>query len=75
MSQFLGNGTAQITPVNGTRTVVINGTLPNGTLPNGTDDTSAGSVASGGAGPWTHALVEGSGWWSMVTVVLLTVWL
>lgn len=54
--------------VNGTKTIIINGTLPNGT------DTSANSTgsSSGAAG---RQVAELSGYWVMGAVVGATVWL
>jgi hypothetical protein len=52
--------TANITTVNGTKTVVINGTLPNGT------DSGAFSLHQGSMGL--------KGYWAMASVVGLMVW-
>jgi hypothetical protein len=54
---------ARIATVNGTQTVVVDGTLPNGT------DGSTSGAAGGG-----RAWAEGSGYWVMVAVVAGTVW-
>ncbi|KAF2222541.1 hypothetical protein BDZ85DRAFT_129181 [Elsinoe ampelina] len=68
---IVGNGTglnqtlARVVDLNGTQTLVINGSLPNGTTaPGGTDDdvVSSGAVKLGGFG-------EFSGWWMMLATV------
>ena len=61
---------ARITNVNGTRTLVINGTLPNGTDDNGTTSTSAPTSAG-----YKQTVLEMSGFWVMGATVALTVWL
>ena len=72
IDSLLGNGSAAdmnsslvtVSPVNGTKTVVINGTLPNGTT-----TTSA-------AGPGVkQTLLESSGFWVVGAIVGYTVWL
>ncbi|MCJ1301287.1 hypothetical protein MMC08_004086 [Hypocenomyce scalaris] len=72
VGSLLGNGSAAdmnsslvtVSPVNGTKTVVINGTLPNGTT-----TTSA-------AGPGVkQTLLESSGFWLVGAIVGYTVWL
>ena len=65
---------ARITNVNGTKTLVINGTLPNGT-----DNSSSGNSSASGSGTATSAglrqiVLESSGFWLMGAVVGLTVW-
>lgn len=55
----------RVAVVNGTKTLIINGTLPNGT-----DDSGATSAA----GSSTRTLVENSGFWVVGVVVGLTVW-
>ncbi|KAK5290168.1 hypothetical protein LTR16_002639, partial [Cryomyces antarcticus] len=74
MDDVLGNGSAadmdptlvQVAPVNGSQTILINGTLPN--------DTSA-AVASAAAGTSIpQGLLEHSGWWVMGAIVGYTVW-
>lgn len=52
--------------VNGTKTIVINGTLPNGT------DNSTSSTSTGGA--MRNGLVENAGYWVMGAVVGAMVW-
>lgn len=56
------NGTvSRVADVNGTRTLVVNGTLPNGTTASGgVDDTSSA------AGSAMQSLLETSGWWVVV---------
>ena len=70
----LNNGSAKIEQVNGTRTVVINGTLPNGTDNSSSSGGSSGatSVAAGG---WKRTVLEASGWWSTLLIVCMTVWM
>lgn len=58
---------ATVSEVNGTKTLVINGTLPNGTTASGGTDSAAGSLRQG--------LLEGSGWWVVAAGVVYTVWL
>ena len=53
--------------VNGTKTLIINGTLPNGT--NGTDSTSTTSDAT------RQNMLEYSGFWLVGAIVGATVWL
>ena len=54
---------SQVVDVNGTETLVINGTLSNGTA-----EAQAQSLGS------KQALLEMSGWWLMVATVVYTVW-
>ncbi len=71
IAEVLKNGsTAQIANVNGTRTIVINGSLPNGT------DTGNGDVGSSGSANrgTRQRLLEGSGYWLLCAVVGLMVW-
>jgi hypothetical protein len=75
LDTIIGNGSesdmdptvSRISVVNGTKTLVINGTLPNGTTAPG------GSVSAYGSGAIKLA-VENSGYWVMVAVVGMTVW-
>ncbi len=56
--------------VNGTKTLVINGTLPNGT------DNSTSSTSSGSTGAATrNGLVENSGYWVMGATVGAMIWM
>lgn len=74
LDTLVGNGSAadenstlvHVGDVNGTKTLIINGTLPNGT--NGTT-----SSTSSGAGKQT--LLEYSGFWLVGAIVGATVWL
>lgn len=78
IDSVIGNGSAadmnsslvQIAPVNGTKTLIINGTLPN-------DTTNAGvqSDPSSAASGFKQAVLEHSGYWLMVATVASTVWL
>lgn len=78
LDSLVGNGSAadenstliHVGNVNGTKTLIINGTLPNGT--NGTDDTSSSSTTSGAA---RRNLLEYSGFWLVGVIVGATVWL
>lgn len=73
LSSLVGNGSAsdmnstlaRVTDLNGTRTLVVNGTLPNGTTAAG------GTTSASGAG--SLRLAELSGWWMMLAVVAATV--
>lgn len=73
LDSIVGDGTnlnsslVHIGPVNGTQTVVLNGTLPNGT------DTSASSSSSGGA--ISQRVLELSGIWAIGGIVAATVML
>ena len=70
LDSILGNGTAasqnsslvHVGDVNGTKTIVLNGTLPNGT------DTTSSSAAS------QRLLLETSGFWVVGAIVATTVW-
>ena len=74
----MGNGSAadenstliHVGDVNGTKTLVINGTLPNGT--NGTEDTSTSSTTSAATRQY---LLECSGFWLVGAIVGATIWL
>lgn len=74
----MGNGSAadenstlvHVGNVNGTKTLIINGTLPNGT--NGTEDSSTSSTTSGAT---RQDLLEFSGFWLVGAIVGATVWL
>ncbi len=74
----MGNGSAadenntliHVGNVNGTKTLIINGTLPNGT--NGTEDTTTSSTTSGAT---RQDLLEYSGFWVVGAIVGATVWL
>ncbi|KAF7871491.1 hypothetical protein EAF04_003598 [Stromatinia cepivora] len=50
-----------VADVNGTTTILINGTLPNGTTASGGTDSAAGRTAA-----------EGMGWWVMIAMVFAT---
>lgn len=76
----MGNGSAadqnstliHIGNVNGTKTVIINGTLPNGT--NDTDS-STSSSSSPTSGATRQVLLEFTGFWVVGAIVGATVWL
>ena len=73
MDSLVGNGSAadengtlvHVGDVNGTKTLIINGTLPNGT--NGTSSTTSGAARK--------QLLEHSGFWLVGAIVWATVWL
>jgi hypothetical protein len=60
------NTVSRVVNVNGTDTLVVNGTLPNGTTAAGGTDSAAGSLRQG--------LLEMSGWWVVVAGVAYTMW-
>lgn len=74
LDQLIGNGSyaalnksvVTVSDVNGTSTIVLNGTLPNGT-------TAAGGTADANAGAGFNTLLQASGWWVMVASVGLMV--
>lgn len=78
LDTLVGNGSAadenstliHVGNVNGTKTLIINGTLPNGTKD--TEDTSTASTTSGAA---RQDLLEYSGFWLVGAIVGATVWL
>ncbi|KAF7888707.1 uncharacterized protein EAF02_003248 [Botrytis sinoallii] len=69
LDQIIGDGSyaalnkslVNVAEVNGTSTILINGTLPNGTTASGGSDSAAG-----------RTIVEGLGWWVMVATVFAT---
>ncbi|THV50567.1 hypothetical protein BGAL_0145g00140 [Botrytis galanthina] len=69
LDQIIGDGSyaalnkslVNVADVNGTSTILINGTLPNGTTASGGSDSAAG-----------RTIVEGLGWWVMVATVFAT---
>lgn len=64
----------QVVNVNGTKTIVINGTLPNGTTTDdGTSSSTSGAASGAASGPLV-TLINASGYWVMVAVVAATVW-
>ena len=73
LDSLVGNGSAadengtlvHVGDVNGTKTLIINGTLPNGT--NGTSSTTSGAARK--------QLLEHSGFWLVGAIVWATVWL
>lgn len=76
LNELVGNGslsalasTARLSAVNGTRTLVLNGTLPNGTTvadPSVEEDSAASSSA--------NSLLQHTGWTTTIAVVLYMVW-
>ncbi len=83
LDSLVGNGSAadmnsslvQIAPVNGTKTLILNGTLPNDTTGDGVQTDSGSGNAISGASGFKQALLENSGYWLMVATVGSTVWL
>lgn len=73
MNGIIGNGSyqglnrtlANVADVNGTSTILINGTLPNGTTASGGTDSAAPSLR----------IAEFGGWWVAGAVVLYSVML
>ncbi|TKA78337.1 hypothetical protein B0A55_03614 [Friedmanniomyces simplex] len=61
------NTVSRVADVNGTETLLINGTLENGTTASGGTSSAAGSFRQG--------LAEKSGWWVVVAGVGYTMWL
>ncbi|KAG4034732.1 hypothetical protein MFRU_002g00850 [Monilinia fructicola] len=69
LDQLIGDGSyaalnktlVNVADVNGTTTIILNGTLPNGTTASGGTDSAAGRTIS-----------EGMGWWVMIAVVFAT---
>ncbi|KAK4242679.1 hypothetical protein C8A03DRAFT_11152 [Achaetomium macrosporum] len=70
LNDLVGNGSyaalnksvITVADVNGTSTILINGTLPNGT-------TAAGGTESPNAGDGFRALLQHAGWWPVVATV------
>ena len=75
LDEVIGDGSdqnssmARITNVNGTKTLVLNGTLENGTDGNAADPNASAAVGM------RQMVLEGSGFWLMGVVVGATVWL
>lgn len=75
IDSIIGNGTesamnaslSRVADVNGTRTLIINGTLPNGT-------TAAGGSVSATSTAVARAVLENSGYWVMGAIVVYSVW-
>jgi hypothetical protein len=65
----LNQSMVTVADVNGTSTILLNGTLPNGTtIPGGTENANH-------AGAGMRDLVEASGYWVMIALVGCTVFL
>ena len=90
LDSILGNGSysslnsslVNIADVNGTKTVVLNGTLPNGTddsTATGSNGTATGPNSSTTSGVTSSAtrqmLLKASGYWVMLAIVGATVWM
>ena len=78
LDSIIGNGSynglnktlVNVANVNGTRTIVLNGTLPNGTDTESTDDDSSSSSAAS-----QIILRENMGLWGLAAFVFASVWL
>jgi hypothetical protein len=74
MNDLIGNGSyaalnktlVNVADVNGTSTILINGTLPNGT-------TASGGTESPNAADGMRALLQHAGWWPLVATVCAVV--
>lgn len=74
LGELVGNGSydglnktlVTVADVNGTSTILINGTLPNGT-------TAAGGTDDPNAGAGLRALLYAAGWWPVVATVAASV--
>ena len=87
LDSVLGNGSyaslnstlVNVANVNGTKTIVLNGTLPNGTddSTSTTNNTTDPNSISGGVTSLAmkQMLLEASGFWVMFAVVAATVWM
>jgi len=65
----LNQSLVTVADVNGTSTILLNGTLPNGTtIPGGTED----AITSNSTNAAVRTLVEASGYWVMIAAVGLT---
>lgn len=77
MNSVLGNGSyaglnktlVDVVTVNGTATIIINGTLPNGTTASG------GTEDAFSAGNGRRGLLRAMGWWPVATTVLALAYL
>lgn len=75
MDSLIGNGSyaalnqsvVTVADVNGTSTILINGTLPNGTTASG------GTTSASGASSLGRGLMEASGYWVVIALVGCTV--
>lgn len=81
LDSVVGNGSAadmnstlvHIGNVNGTKTIILNGTLPNGTdTDNSTDSSTSSSGSSSGA--TRRYMLENSGFWLMGAIVGAIIW-
>ena len=84
LGELIGNGSmadqnsslVHVGDVNGTKTIVINGTLPNGTDDSGTDNGTTSSDSSTSTGGATRSmLLENSGYWVMGATVAAMIWM
>lgn len=83
LDSVVGNGSAadenstlvHIANVNGTKTIVLNGTLPNGTDTTNSTDNSTDSGSSTTSGALRNSVIENSGFWLMGGIVGATIWM
>lgn len=84
LDSVLGNGSladqnsslVNVGPVNGTKTVVLNGTLPNGTDTTADNSTNNATDTSGATSAAVRqSVLENSGFWVVGGIVGATVWL
>lgn len=79
---MVGNGSSadedstlvHIGVVNGTKTIILNGTLPNGTDTDNSTDNSPSGTGSASAATRDYVL-ENSGFWPLGVIVGATIWL
>ena len=82
LDSLVGNGSYQglnksqinVANVNGTRTIVLNGTLPNGTDTDAATPTSSASP-SPSSGVLRRNILESSGYWALGGIVGSMIWL
>lgn len=62
-----------VADVNGTSTILLNGTLPNGTTASGgTEDAITSNSTDGGTSAAVRSIIEAGGYWVMIATVALT---
>jgi hypothetical protein len=83
LDSIIGNGDystlnkslVQVADINGTSTIVLNGTLPNGTTGSGGTEDANGSTSSGSSSVSASGLLQASGYWVMIALVGFTCFL
>lgn len=70
----LNHSVVTVAEVNGTKTILINGTLPNGTTLQDENASDAGDSDSA-ASASMHAMIEALGFWPAVAAVVATVYM